>query len=40
VIAASSRNDLNGLAPDEWHKRVKASASGKAPGPSASSTPQ
>jgi hexosaminidase len=31
VVAASSRADLNGMAPDEWLKRVKANASAKPP---------
>jgi len=31
VVAASSRADLNGLAPDEWVKRVKTNASPKPP---------
>jgi len=38
VIAASSRSELNGMAPDEWLKRVKATASPKPPGPTASSS--
>ena len=31
VVAASSRADLDGMAPDEWLKRVKANASAKPP---------
>jgi hexosaminidase len=31
VVAASSRADLNSMAPDEWVKRVKANASAKPP---------
>jgi hypothetical protein len=39
VVAASSRNELNSLAPDEWLKRVKAAASGKTAAPSSPSSP-
>jgi hexosaminidase len=39
VIAASTRADLNSVAPDEWLKRVKATASGKNPASSPSSSP-
>jgi hexosaminidase len=31
VVAASSRAELNSMAPDEWLKRVKTNASGKPP---------
>jgi len=39
VVAASSRADLNGTAPEEWHKRVKANASGKTSASNSSSSP-
>jgi hexosaminidase len=38
VVAASSRADLDGMAPDEWLKRVKANASAKPPDSKASAS--